>query len=350
MVNEPTLHRTTNELSCPVRPSPAALTYELLPDVSEAPFAVTCPVLGAEVLSQFFEAPQKTLVSGAAVSSELLSAIQSALTQPQVTRYDILSLTRDSVERQVTAALREKPIAGLDTRAEQALILDIVQDAHSFLDILTRDSVTLRIILDDSSGFESLCQLDYSRPADALRNEIKQKIDFLEYQASYLVHCDEDLVNQIKCYTTGGTLAVDARDIAPAANFDAWYEIFRGEGSLEQGLERAIASQSSEIAHAVVADIMERVWSYQREMPGFLTPGRIPYRLLTGAPHLYLGGVAELSTLGLPSIPTLWHAKPQVWSHAPETKRLLTIMDSPTDFTAEELVELASGSSPRLKP
>ncbi len=245
----------------------------------------------------------------------------------------MIDVTLDDLHDKLSEWFRGQPLGELDRCLELELQADIESDVIGFINAIQDSPVTLRLVLDLSSGFESLRDIFSSPPSGAISNRIEEIASELEYDRAYLFHTDEDVVNQLKSYCGATTLGIDPCDIAAQPSFDPWFSLFSDKGSLRELASDAIVRRDAEALEAAIRLTMEKAWRYQTELPGLAKPGSSPYRFLLGAPHLYFGAPDKLAPYSHAHPKSALHAKPLIWTTQPQSRRFLTLLDSPRDFS-----------------
>jgi hypothetical protein len=269
---------------------------------------------------------------GQPCSTTLLQEVQGAVQKLDRGFYDMIDVTLANVTRKLSDWFKGKPLGEISAELERALQEDIKRDVVGFIYTIQDSPVTLRLVVDTSSGFEELREVLDHADIEESDSRIESIISKLEYDRAYLFHTDEDVVNQIKSYCGATTLGIDPCSIEQAPGLDQWFSLFSGEGSLQELAADAVSRGDRAGLEDAIKMTMHKAWRFQVELPGLAKPGTLPYRFLLGAPHLYFGAPEKLDHLGHALPKSALHAKPLIWARNPSAKRFLTLLDSPGDF------------------
>jgi hypothetical protein len=251
----------------------------------------------------------------------------------------MINVTLGNVRGKLSEWLESKPLGDLSPSLEQELKEDIERDAIGFIRTIQDSPVTLRLVLEISSGFEELYDVLSESSPEVVCPRIEEIATRLEYDKAYLFHCDSDdnVVNQIKSYYGATTLGIDPCDIAAQPDAEQWFSLFNGQGSLRELAADAIARRDIGSLEEAIKLTMEKAWRYQAELPGLIKAGSSPYRFLLGAPNFYFGAPDKLAPFSRVLQKSALHARPLIWASEPGAKRFLTLLDSPSDFRLPEL-------------
>jgi hypothetical protein len=307
--------------------------FNNLPSIVSAPFALPAKVINQNCLNKILQDRQSAVVFGKPCDNALIAGVTDAIRRLDKSFYYMFDVTAGDVSRQLSKWFKLNPFGEISNQLATELKADIERDAINFISTINASSVTLRLVLDTSSGFEELLTIPSKTPHSNCDARIEEVVSELEYDRSYLFHADEDVVNQIKTYSGATTLAIDSRDVVESPSFQSWFDIFDGPGSLRDGVTEAISKGNLAQLPSVIADAISRAWRYQMELPGLARRGATPYSFLLGAPHLYFGAPEKLDYLEHQFSKSTLHAKPLIWAVEPGAKRFSVLMDSPTNYT-----------------
>jgi hypothetical protein len=316
----------------------APQTFESLPSIISAPCAMAVSSIDRDHFKQLLADARCSVAFGQPCSQFLMQGVQEAIRGIQTGWYTMIEVGEDNVHHELSAWFRSKPFGDISPTLEHALQQDIENDVIGFTRAIEAPRVTLRLVLDTSSGFEELWSVLPNSSPEALGAYIDSVVSKLEYDKAYLFHTDEDVVNQLKSYAGATTLGIDPCDISSHPSLDNWFAIFHGKDSLRELAAEAISRDDALLLSDAIRVAVERAWSYQLDLPGLVQSGATPYRFLVGAPHLYFGAPEKLAPLGHQLPKSALHAKPLIWATEPSAKRFLTILDSPRDYNIQAQV------------
>jgi hypothetical protein len=267
-------------------------------------------------------------------SSFLLQGVRDAVSKVEGGFYTMFEVTSETVGDILQEWLKSKPLGALSPELEGAILQDIEGDVVRFIDAIGASHVTLRLVLDTSSGFEEFYSLR-SNPliASDTLHQVNAVAAKLEYDSAYLFHADEDVVNQVKSYAGATTLGLDSADLVDQPDLVCWFEIFADSGGLREAVSDALAQGDVYQLHRAIQLSMARVHNYQLSLPGLLKPGKLPFQFLEGAPHVYFGAPEQLAGRGHALPKPILHAKPLIWTEEHNAKRFLTLLDSPRGYS-----------------
>lgn len=314
-------------------------SFAQLDSVANSSFALECAAVDRSALQRALCDEKYNLAFGAAAPNHLLDGLAEAVSRSSSSFYTMLEVTRANVASVVGEWLSHKPLGELSADLESLLLEDLRQDVCRFICATGSRAITLRLILEHESGcrrFEGLL----NEPDDRT-SKIEAIIDYLEYNASYLLHCDEDMVNQIKTYVGAPTIALHHTQLASNPSFDRWFEIFRGgDPQLETKVENLLAAGNAEALAILERQLEMDIAEFQLELPGLGANGAKPFHFILGRPHLYFGAQDKIEgKLGFATPKGLLHARPAIWAQEEGAKRFSAILDTPSDIQLCDLFD-----------
>lgn len=310
--------------------------FESLPSIVSTPCAMAAPTIDRDHFKKLLADDRCSVAFGQPCSPFLIQGVHEAIRGIQTGWYTMIDVDQDNLHQELSAWFRSKPFGNISSALEHALQRDIENDVLGFIRAIEAPQVTLRLVLDTSSGFEELWTVPLNVPPDELHAHIEAIVSKLEYDKAYLFHTDEDVVNQLKSYAGATTLGIDPCTVASQPSLDNWFAIFEGKDSLRELALEAVSRNNALLLSRAIQVAVERTWHYQLDMPGLAQPGATPYRFLLGAPHLYFGAPEKLAPLGHSLPKSALHAKPLIWATEPSAKRFLTLLDSPRDYNIQK--------------
>lgn len=325
-------------LQAQVFPSRAELCFATLPTIDQTTFAVHIPCLDRRALQQTLQSEQPTRAYGEPCSQILRDQLAVVVQQTSKPFYTMLEVSRESALSVIQNWISTEPLGKISEQLRDALIEDIATDATRFIDAIGDRSITVRIILEQGSGCGDFAALLDS--PDHQTSKIRHMIAQLEYDASFLFHCDEDMVNLIKSYVGAPTIALNRSDIRPDPSLERWFEIFRGgTPALAEHIEILLDRKDRNGLEMLSHEIDHKMADFQLRLPDLARSGSHPYQFLPFRPHLYFGAQEKIEgNLGIDVPKGLLHARPAVWSEKNNQKRFLVIMDSPSDIELSDLI------------
>jgi len=312
--------------------SPTLREFDTLPSIVTAPCAMTVSKIDRACFNDLLSDERCSVAFGPPCSQALMQGIHEAIQDKDRGFYTMIDVTLANVRNKLTEWFASKPLGDLPASLEHELKADIERDAIGFINAIQDSPVTLRLVLDVSSGFQDLHDVLSIESPTKCRRRIEAISRELEYDKAFFFHTDAYVVNQIKSYSGATTLGIDPDTIETNPSFGQWWSLFSGAGSLRHLANDAIARRDAGALEEAIRLTMAKAWRYQTELPGVIKPGSSPYRFLLGAPHLYFGRPDVLEPFCRSVQKSTLHAKPLIWASEPGAKRFLTLLDSSRHF------------------
>lgn len=312
-----------------------------LPAIDQSSFSHYSAQLDRKTLQQVLANEETLLAYGDSASPLLLSGLREAVDQCSASFYTMLEVSPQNVVEVVEGWLAGYPLGKISPELAQEFIEDIRRDVQTFITATRSPSITLRMVLELGSGCEAFSSLADHAPAPEWQSLIESIISRLEYEASFLFHCDEDLVNQTKTYVGAPTLALNHSQVATDPSFNRWFDLFRGQNPpLAVQIENLLASGSMLALKQLEIQLEQDMARFQLELPELARPETRPWQFLPGRAHLYFGAQDKIEGIREYQTPkALLHAKPAVWGAEPGARRFSMLMDTPSDIQLADLLD-----------
>lgn len=320
--------------------SPPVTSWGQLQTIDQSDFALQAPKLDRAALQRTLLDEGINLAYSDPCPASLLEGLAFAVDRAPQSFYSMFEVTRANVSSTIKNWLAGDPLGQISHELANALQDDICTDVCRFILATGSRSVTLRMVLERESGCEKFLKLLDDPMEENYPVEIEKIIGLLEYGASFLLHCDEDMVNQIKSYVGAPTIAVHHTQIRADPTFDHWFDIFRGGNpTLAAAVENALATADRSSLALLGRQLEMDIAKFQLDLPDLGKPGEHPLKFLPGRQHLYFGALNKVEgNLGFNTPKGLLHARPAIWSSEPGAVRFMSVMDSNADIRLEDLL------------